>query len=170
MPREAVERYGAPAKWRLTWVFAVDRPQVELTVDWFDKPASRIPQAIWCSFVPRLATGANWRFDKLGHPVEPRRVISRGNRRLHAVGDGGMTAFDAKRSIRIETLDAPLVAPGRASLLDFHQRLPSAHGGAHVNLYNNSWGTNFPLWYGENARFRFRLRFGPCSGCDLGAP
>jgi hypothetical protein len=156
MPREAVDLYGAPARWQLTWVFPTGLPVVDLAVDWFDKPASRIPQAIWCSFVPRLNAGARWRFDKLGQTVDPRKVVLRGNRRLHAVGDA-VTGFDRARRVRIETMDAPLVAPGRASLLDFHQGLPSSHDGVHVNLYNNVWGTNFPLWYEESARFRFRL-------------
>lgn len=28
----------------------------------------------------------------------------------------------------------------------------------HINLRNNVWGTNFPMWYGEDARFRFVWR------------
>lgn len=25
-------------------------------------------------------------------------------------------------------------------------------------LYDNVWGTNFPLWYEENARFKFEIK------------
>ena len=25
-------------------------------------------------------------------------------------------------------------------------------------LYNNVWGTNFPLWYEQNARFEFKIK------------
>jgi hypothetical protein len=28
----------------------------------------------------------------------------------------------------------------------------------HFLLFNNLWGTNFPMWSGEDARFRFVLR------------
>jgi hypothetical protein len=28
----------------------------------------------------------------------------------------------------------------------------------HVNLFNNVWGTNFRMWFDEDARFRFVLR------------
>lgn len=157
MPRVAAERYGAPRLVRLTWQFPVERPEVRLAVEWLDKAESRIPQAAWCSFVPPLSAGAAWRFEKVGQAIDPRRVVARGNRRLHAVGESVM-GFDRVKRLRIETMDAPLVAPGEASLLDFHQRLPSPLGGVHVNLYNNLWGTNFPLWCGGNARFRFRLR------------
>ena len=26
-----------------------------------------------------------------------------------------------------------------------------------VNLYNNIWGTNFPMWYGEDGKIRFKI-------------
>jgi hypothetical protein len=59
----------------------------------------------------------------------------------------------------LETLDAPLIAPGKLSLLDFPDEQPDLFEGIHCNLYNNVWGTNFPMWYEEDARFRFVLRF-----------
>lgn len=37
--------------------------------------------------------------------------------------------------------------------------LPEPEAGAWFCLYNNVWGTNFPMWYGEDARFRFELTF-----------
>ena len=52
----------------------------------------------------------------------------------------------------------PLVAPGEPSLLDFNDRQPPLERGMHFNLYNNVWGTNFPMWSDEDARFRFVLR------------
>ncbi len=59
----------------------------------------------------------------------------------------------------IETLDAPLIAPGERSLLKFDNRPPPLKRGIHFALFNNVWGTNFPMWYDDNARFRFILRF-----------
>ena len=56
------------------------------------------------------------------------------------------------------TLDAALVAPGEPSLLNFNSDLPRLAKGAHFNLYNNVWGTNFPMWYEDDAQFRFVLR------------
>ena len=43
----------------------------------------------------------------------------------------------------------------RRALHDF--ACQPAGGAMHVNLYNNVWGTNFPMWYEEDARFRFVL-------------
>jgi len=48
-------------------------------------------------------------------------------------------------------------------LLNFSNRQPPLQHGMYVNLYNNIWGTNFPMWYAEDARFRFVLRFQPTS-------
>ena len=60
-------------------------------------------------------------------------------------------------SFTISALDSPLVAPGQRSLLDFNNRQPDMREGVHFCLYNNLWGTNFPMWFEEDCRFRFIL-------------
>jgi hypothetical protein len=59
----------------------------------------------------------------------------------------------------ISSLDAPLVAPGERSLLNFTNDQPDMAKGIHFCLYNNLWGTNFPMWSEEDCKFRFRLYF-----------
>jgi hypothetical protein len=93
----------------------------------------------------------------MGWPVSPLEVVRDGNRRLHAVASG-VTYTDATGGLQLETLDAPLIAPGEPSLLHFTNRRPPLRGGVHVNLFNNVWGTNFRMWFDEDARFRFVLR------------
>ena len=84
---------------------------------------------------------------------------------LFAMATGGCTP-SLRLSIRMPTTIygsirwmRHLVAPGEPSLLNFSNRQPPLQHGMHVNLYNNVWGTNFPMWYAEDARFRFVLRF-----------
>jgi hypothetical protein len=101
----------------------------------------------------------SWLLDKLGEAVDPHDVVRDGNRRLHAVGRGFAYRADAG-TLAIDTLDAPLVAPGEPSLLNFTNRQPPLLRGMHVNLHNNVWGTNFRMWYDDDARFRFVLRCG----------
>jgi hypothetical protein len=60
-------------------------------------------------------------------------------------------------ALRIRTLDAPLVAPGRPNLLDADPPLPDLADGFHVLLHDNCWGTNFPMWSEGQARFRFTI-------------
>lgn len=61
--------------------------------------------------------------------------------------------------MRIFPLDSPLVAPGEPSLLDFNNRQPNLEKGLHFCLWNNLWGTNFPMWFEEDCRFRFKIDF-----------
>ena len=133
--------------------------QIEIIFSWFDKPACRLPEAFWLSFVPRTRKPDGWMFEKMGQRVSPTEVISRGARTLHAV-DQAVHYHDGERAFSLTTLDAPLVAPGQRALLNFHNQSPDMRGGVHVNLYNNIWGTNFPMWFEEDAVFRFRLRLG----------
>lgn len=147
-------QYGAPAKLYLSYRFPQAKPIVEISLSWFDKPVCRLAEALWLSFNPRVTQPENWRMDKMGRLISPLDVISHGNRTLHAV-QGGVTHQSDQSRLWIDSLDAPLVAPGKRSLLDFHNQQPDLAHGIHFNLYNNIWGTNFPMWFGEDMTFRF---------------
>ena len=95
--------------------------------------------------------------DKLGQTILPLDVVRDGNRHLHAVGRGVQYRNEGIE-LEIETRDAPLVAPGDRSLLNFNNRRPRLKRGMHFLLYNNVWGTNFPMWYQDPARFEFLFR------------
>lgn len=155
---EAVSNYGCPEQVMVEIRFSGDHPTIYFDVQWFNKVASRLPEAIWFSFCPQVASGHRWQLDKLGQAVSPLEVVPNGNRKLHAVGSG-MMYEDNHARLTIKSLDAPLVAPGEPSLLDFNNRQPATNKGMHFNLYNNVWGTNFPMWYEDDARFRFSVRW-----------
>lgn len=152
------DSYGTPQRLFLDYRINRELPhEIELVLSGFGKPASRLPEAFWLTFCPRLSRQDGWHFQKLGGWISPLDVVSRGGRGLHAV-DQVVRYQDESRTFRLTTLDAPLVAPGKPSLLDFHDRVPDMLGGVHVNLYNNIWGTNFPMWYEDDTAFRFRLQ------------
>ena len=116
-----------------------------------------VPHAIWFSTEFDVPDSSAWWLEKLGGWVSPLEVVKGGNQTLHAVGVGAeYRGTDA--TIRLETLDAPLIAVGAPALLRFEDRLPDPSKGLHVNLYNNVWGTNFPMWSEGDARFRFIVR------------
>jgi len=152
---QAVSEYGCPRDFYLTYAFAEDKPQIEIDLQWFDKPACRLPEAVWLGFCPLVPASGEWRMDKLGEQISPLEVLANGNRHLHSIGRG-VTSAD---NLRIDSLDAPLVAPGEPSLLDFNNQQPDLTKGMHFNLYNNLWGTNFPMWFEDDCRFRFKLIF-----------
>ena len=162
LPEAPTRLYGCPRELALEVEAPNGEPALYLTLQWFGKQACRLPEAIWFSFSPRVASGGRWQMDKLGQTISPLEVVRNGNRKLHAVGSG-VSYHDAHGSLSIETLDAPLVAPGQPSLLSFDNRQPAISGGMHFLLFNNVWGTNFPMWYGEDARFRFLISVGPRS-------
>ena len=154
-PTEASERFGAPPDaWTIVWLG--DGPSVPVELCWFDKPACRLPEATWWSANPPVAEPGRWTMDKLGQPVSPLEVVRHGGRALHAVGQG-MAYAGHDGEVRIDTLDAPLVAPGRPRLLDADPPPPDLSGGWHVLLHDNLWGTNFPMWNEGDATFRFSL-------------
>lgn len=137
--------------WELELLLPDAAPEIRATLRIFGKDPSRMPHALWCSFAPAKAQGAV-SFTKLGEPINPADVVKGGGRALHAI-DGEIRLADGAR---VETLDAPLVAPGVRDLL-WKRRNPLPRPGTpfHVNLYNNIWGTNFPQWFGEDIAYRF---------------
>ncbi len=156
MPHAACAQYGCPRHVSLSVTLPRDRPEIHLRLEWRGKDASRLPEASWFSFSPHACAPDGWAMEKLGREVRPHDVVRNGNRKLHAVGDG-VWYRDARGEIVIRSLDAPLVAPGAPSLLDFNNRMPPLQNGMHFNLHNNIWGTNFPMWYEDDAVFRFVL-------------
>ena len=145
---QAKALYGCPAKLLLSLIPG----EQELCFDfaWFDKPANRIPEALWLEFNPVKPLTA---IRKLGSDIHPLEVISLGNREMHATE--GLLQFE---DIRLELVDSPLIAVGQPSVYHFYNQLPDTSAGLWVNLFNNMWGTNFPMWNEGNARFRILLK------------
>ncbi len=143
--------WSAAPPWVLVGYELVDGRPNELAcwLQWVGKPAARWAESTWWSFMANVADPDLWRMTKLGESVSPLDVVSRGARKLHAV-----ESVEHPSGVRLELLDSPLVAPGSPSLLRFDDRLPDMSGGWHVCLYNNVWGTNFPMWCPGDARFR----------------
>ena len=154
----SVREYGCPQHFYLNVEFAAESPEVRFDLQWFDKPACRLPEALWFGFSPLISSAADWQIEKLGEFISPLEVVKNGNRHLHACG-GSVMCRDGDSILTIVTLDAPLVAPGEPSLLNFTNEQPDLSRGVHFNLYNNVWGTNFPMWFEEDCRFRFVLKF-----------
>ena len=143
-----------PGELRLRYRFEPERPEITVTFEWLDKEPSRLPHALWLSFVPRQA--GMWRLYKTGEWIRTDQVVADAGRRLHAID-----RFAECRFLRIESEDAVLVAPAHRALLDFRDTVPDPELGIHFNLYNNVWGTNFPMWMDGDMKFRFRLELRP---------
>jgi hypothetical protein len=149
-------RAAFPARMYLEIVLPKAEPVIQLNFYWFQKPATRLPEALWLSFHPIVSNPQGWMMDKSGEQVSPFDVVSSGSRHMHAVSTG-FGYKDESQSIFVETLDSPLIALGEKSPLNFSRSQPDLSSGIHCNLFNNAWGTNYIMWFGEDMRFRFIL-------------
>lgn len=150
-------RASFPQKMYLEIMLPKAEPVIYLNFSWFQKPATRLPEALWLSFRPIASDPNGWLLEKSGEAVSPMDVVQSGNRHMHAVS----RAFgykDGSGAFSVDTLDAPVITLGVKSPLPFSNRQPDLSAGIHCNLFNNAWGTNYIMWFGEDMRFRFVLR------------
>lgn len=144
---EAHIKYGCP-EWVETTVIPTEKG-IFIDCAWFNKPANRCAEMLNLGFD---SFSDNLKISKLGEFIEP-IIVKNGNHNLHA-SDFGVSYDD----MDIITADAPLVSIGKPAILDFQNTVFDKNK-VWFNLYNNQWGTNFPMWYEEDARFRFELNF-----------
>lgn len=117
---------------------------------WFSKDANRLTEAVYLNFFP---DADNVVLTKLGCEVKPEEVTDKGSRNLHAVQK---VSFNGCEIINVHS---PLVSFGRGKILEFDNKVESIRKyGISFVLQNNVWGTNFPLWYEDNAKFLFKIR------------
>ena len=150
-------RAAFPREMYMELVLPKRDPLIHLNFSWFQKPATRLPEALWLSFQPAAADAKGWTLEKSGELVSPYDVVVSGNRHMHALSKG-LTYKDRDGEFAIETWDAPLVALGVKSPLYFSNSQPDLSQGVHSSLFNNAWGTNYIMWFGEDMRFRFVIR------------
>lgn len=150
--RIACELAGAPRT--IQTLYTVDRKGVSFEVLWLDKDANRTTEAIFLHLYPVVN---DFSLIKLGSKIDCNKVASMGGRNLHAVEK---CICDSSAGVyEIKNLHSPLVSLGQGKILEYDNKIESVEDdGISYVLYDNVWGTNFPLWYEENARFKFDIR------------
>jgi hypothetical protein len=149
-------RTAWPQRMYLELVLPDAEPTVEVSFLWFGKKATRMPEALWLSFLPQAPQTHGWTMEKVERPVSPFEVVRGGNRHMHALS-GTMSYEDAEGKLSIEAIDAPVVALGEKSPIFYSNDQPDLAKGIHFSLFNNAYGTNYILWFSEDMRFRFKL-------------
>jgi hypothetical protein len=147
MPSYPVVHFGAPKSIVVEYRFYKNKSSIGVSLYWLCKDANRLPEASWFSFTPIVDNANQWRLHKIGSYISPLNVVK------------GTLYTGSEGKVNITTYDAALVCPGERKLLCFDNQFAPLDGGMHFNLYNNIWGTNFPMWYEEDAKFRFELDF-----------
>ena len=145
--KKLCDELGAPRLIQVIYTLSEDG--LNMDVSWYGKDANRLTEAIYMHIFPALDV----KLKKLGCVVNPDEVTLNGSRNLHAVQSVEMGKFE------IINRHSPLVSVGKGKILEFDNKFEDAKtDGLSFVLYNNVWGTNFPLWYGDNARFEFEVR------------
>ena len=143
-PESTIVEYTIPAKGNT----------IEMKVTLVNKPAVRLPEAYMLSFVP---SGIQRIFaEKMGFMVDVMDVAPGGNRQMHAI-DNYIDVITGKGTVRITSLDAPLVVIGERDMLNYSTQLPDLNQGVHFCLFNNLWGTNFSQWWEGSVSYRFTI-------------
>ena len=140
------ESLGAPRIFQIKYTLLSDKLKVELL--WLDKDADRLPNSIMYHLYP---CGDKVSFTKLDKTVDPFDIVQNGNRNLSAVQN--VTLENSK----IINFDSPIVSIGKGKILHFDNEYSKLSDGLTFVLYDNVWGTNFPLWYDDNAYFRYEI-------------
>ncbi len=128
--------YGLPYFW-------AEMSGNTLTLKWFGKAPLRLPNACWLKF---NGYGEGFKLRKLGYWIAPEDITGSP---LICATDFGI----GNSAVTIESKDACLVAPFGRRLYDYEVK-PIGED-MYFNLYNNIWGTNFPMWYSDDTKFEF---------------
>ncbi len=131
-----------------------NEPVIHLSLTWRGKPATRMPEALWLTFNPIAEDVKGWKLDKSGEWISPFDVVASGNRHMHALQQG-FKYESGGHAFEVDTLDAPVVALGERDPILFSNDQPDLTKGLHSCLFNNCWGTNYIMWYGEDLRARY---------------
>ena len=137
---------GFAKGYTLTFTFPRDAIYVDIKWAVESKTAEKIPEGGWLCF-PFNIKKPSFTLGRLGGPVNPVKDIVPGtNRYLMAVATGAAITEPDKSGMALTSADAPLLSLGEPGLwkfsLDYVPHIPSVF----VNLYNNMWNTNYPLW------------------------
>lgn len=132
-----------------------------MEVEWqiSEKTANKHAEGGWLCF-PFAVNEPRFTVGRLGAPINPAEdIIPGSNRHLMAVASGVAITDSDTSGVALCPIDSPLVSLDKPGLwwwtLDFIPKRPTVF----VNLYNNMWNTNFPLW--QEGSWSERVRIWP---------
>ncbi|MGL6119360.1 MAG: DUF5054 domain-containing protein [Fusobacteriaceae bacterium] len=148
--KEIFEDYDLPKNIKISYDFSSnEKVLMELEVKGQSK--IRLPIEQWISFMPKTVD-ENWKMQKISSEINPFNIVNRGNKNLHGV--------EAIKNNQFEfiPLDSQLVSFQSDRILNFNKDTYPKNKFS-INIYNNMWGTNFPMWYSDDIRTRFIIKF-----------
>ncbi len=151
----AVSKFGAPKFAQIIYTFEESEIGVEL--NWFEKDANKIPEALWFHFNFEVANPNRWKMQKINKLISPLDVVVGGNRKQHSVEK--LVYQGADGEIEIESCHSPLVSIGGRNIYEADEKFNDLENGFYFALFNNRWGTNFKMWCEDDCKCKYVVRF-----------
>lgn len=144
---------------KYTLIFTFPRNEAYVDVEWKvdSKTPEKHPEGGWLCF-PFAIDKPTFTVGRLGGPINPATdIISGTNRNLMAVNTGVSIVQADNNGVALSPIDSPLISLGEPGLWKFSMDYVPAAPAVFVNLYNNMWNTNFPLWQEGSWTERVRI-------------
>lgn len=150
---------GLAKAYTLTFTFSRHVPSVDVEWSVTDKTPDKMPEGGWLCF-PFAVKNPRFTVGRLGGPIDPAKdIIPGANRHLMAVTTGVAMTGEGQNGLALCPLDSPLVSLDHPGLWQWSIDFVPKRASVFVNLYNNMWNTNFPLW--QEGSWKNRVRFWP---------
>ena len=153
----AIETHNYARKY--TMVFTFPRNEAYIDIEWKvdTKTPEKNPEGGWLCF-PFAVDNPTFTIGRLGGPINPATDIIPGtNRNLMAVNTGVAITQADQTGMVLSPMDSPLLSFGEPGLWKFSMDYIPTTPSVFVNLYNNMWNTNFPLWQEGSWTERVRI-------------
>ncbi len=150
--RIACYELGAPLLIQV--LYTLTENGLKFEVSWFNKDANRLTEAMYLHL--NLSSDGEVLLNKLGQWINPYDIVGMGGKKLSAVKCVKFSKGDNEYIIR--NFHSPLFSAGKGKILEYDNKVENIKkDGISFVLHDNVWGTNFPLWYEDNAYFKFEI-------------
>ena len=134
-----------------------DLPYLDLEWEIINKTANRTPEGGWIC-LPFNIKNPQWKLGRIGSVTNPAEdIIASSNFHLFALQSGVSVRGEDGYGVAVCPLDNPLVSLGEPGLWKFSKSWTERKPRIYINLFNNMWNTNFPLWIDGSWRSRVRI-------------
>lgn len=148
---QACEYLGAPRLIQI--IYRLEKDGLNIELSWFGKDANRLTEAVYFHLFPACG---EFKIRKIGEWIDPYDIVENGGKNIHAVQYSRLKTENG--SFIFTNRHSPLLSPGKGKILHYDNKVENIeHDGITYILQDNVWGTNFPLWYEDNARFDFTI-------------
>ena len=134
-----------------------EQPYIDFEWEIQNKTPNRIPEGGWLCF-PLNLKNPSWKLGRLGSIVDPQKdIIKDNNFELFCLQTGVEARGEDGYGIALCPMNSPLISLGKPGLWRFSHTWSEREPKIFVNLFNNMWNTNFPLWIDGSWKSKVRL-------------